>query len=287
MIDLALSVVFSTLLFVIFKLFSIYKLNTLHAIVINYFTASLVGFLYYESNLVVADIPLKPWFLAALFLGFLFIVVFHLMANTAQKSGVAVASVATKMSLAIPVLFGVFLYRERLSSYQIVGVILALLAVYFASMKTKTSAFKPSSFLLPILVFLGSGIIDTSIKYLQELFIKEDEFSLFSAIVFASAALIGFFVVAYSCLKKPLKISFKDVLGGIGLGILNYFSIYYLLKALQSQTLNSAAVFTINNVAIVLFSTLLGITLFKEKLSFTNWSGIGLAIISIILVALF
>ncbi|MEQ8422363.1 MAG: EamA/RhaT family transporter, partial [Arenibacter algicola] len=43
----------------------------------------------------------------------------------------------------------------------------------------------------------------------------------------------------------------------------------------------------INNVAIVMFSTLLGVVLFKERISIKNWMGITLAIISILLVAFF
>lgn len=77
------------------------------------------------------------------------------------------------------------------------------------------------------------------------------------------------------------------MLGGIALGIPNYFSIFFLLRALQNDRWNSASIFTINNVAIVMFSTVLGIMLFNEKLSLTNWLGIMLAIISILLVALF
>jgi len=59
------------------------------------------------------------------------------------------------------------------------------------------------------------------------------------------------------------------------------------MRALQTDNMNSASVFTINNVAIVMFSTLLGILLFKEKVSLKNWGGIVLAVLSIVLVALF
>jgi uncharacterized membrane protein len=69
------------------------------------------------------------------------------------------------------------------------------------------------------------------------------------------------------------------------LGIFNYFSIYFLLRALQNDFINSSSIFTINNVAIVLLSTIFGILFFKETLSKKNWFGIGLAVISIILVA--
>ena len=70
------------------------------------------------------------------------------------------------------------------------------------------------------------------------------------------------------------------------LGIPNYFSIYFLVKALRSNLLDSSGIFTINNVAIVIISTLLGIVFFKEQLSLKNWIGIILAVISIALVSL-
>ena len=141
--------------------------------------------------------------------------------------------------------------------------------------------------LLPILVFLGSGIIDTSIKYVQEVFINESEFPLFSATVFGSAAAVGISFIAIKWRKQPLKLNIRNVLGGVALGIPNYFSVFFLLRALQRPDLTSASIFTINNVAVVALSTLLGIALFKERISPKNWGGIVLAVISIILVATF
>jgi uncharacterized membrane protein len=46
----------------------------------------------------------------------------------------------------------------------------------------------------------------------------------------------------------------------------------------------SSTLFTINNVGIVMLSTLVGLLVFKEHISRKNWIGIGLAIVSIILV---
>jgi len=284
---LVLSVLFSSLIFVIFKLFSRFKIVTLYAIITNYVVACTVGLLFYEGEVVVTQIPEKTWFWGTLALGFLFILVFNLMAATAQKVGVSVASVATKMSLVIPVLFGVLVYDEALGPLKVVGVMLALAAVYFASAKEKSMTVEKSSLILPILVFLGSGIIDTSIKYIQEVFIKEVDYPIFSATVFGSAAVIGLLVISFKAINKSVTINFRDVLGGVALGVPNYFSIYFLLKALENDSLNSASVFTINNVAIVMLSTLLGILLFKEEISIKNWGGIVLAVVSIILVAFF
>ena len=78
----------------------------------------------------------------------------------------------------------------------------------------------------------------------------------------------------------------KNVIGGIALGIVNYASIYFLLKALQFEGLESSTIFTVNNVAIVMLSTLIGLVLFREKIYVKNWIGIFIAIISIVLVTL-
>lgn len=285
MLYLALSVLFSTLIFVVFKLFSRFKVQTLYAIIVNYITACIVGLLYYEPPILLKELPNKSWFWGTVALGLLFIIVFNLMAATSQKLGVSVASVATKMSLVIPVLFGVILYKESLRVLEIFGIILALLAVYMASEKKHKIKAAKWAFLLPVLVFLGSGLIDTSIKYFQEKYMQEEEYALFSATVFASAAVIGFLFILFTVKKQPIKVNYRNIIGGICLGVPNYFSIYFLLKALQNPLFTSASIFTINNVAIVMCSTLIGILFFKEQLTVKNWLGIAFAIISIILVA--
>ncbi|MCK0159830.1 EamA family transporter [Allomuricauda sp. F6463D] len=287
MIYLALSILSSTLIFVVFKLFDVYKIQTLYAIITNYVVACSVGLLLYDGPVGVSDLTGKSWFIGPVLLGVLFIVIFNLMAKTAQVSGVSVASVATKMSLAIPVVMGVLLYDEHLSLLQIIGIVLALVAVYLASIKEKNIVISKKALILPLLVFLGSGVIDTSIQYFEEMHLTNQEIPVFSSMIFGFAALTGFIFIGIRAVKTPLRVNIKNILGGIALGVPNYFSIFFLIQALRSDILGSAAIFTLNNVAIVMFSTILGILLFKEKLSSKNWSGVALAVLSIILVALF
>ncbi|GLU44481.1 EamA family transporter [Allomuricauda sp. NBRC 101325] len=287
MIALALSVLSSTWIFVVFKLYDVYKVQTLVAIIVNYITACLVGLTLYEGKMDANLIIDSSWVLGPVFMGALFITVFNLMAKTSQVAGVSVASVATKMSLVIPVLLGVFLYKERLSFIEITGIVMALTAVYLVSARGKGLHVDRKHLLLPILVFLGSGIIDASIKYFEEQHLSDQEIPIFSSMIFGFAAISGLLFIAFKSNKTQMKLNLKNILGGVALGIPNYFSIYFLIRALRSDLLSSAAVFTINNVAIVMLSTLVGILLFKEKLSAKNWGGVAIAILSIILVALF
>lgn len=286
--DLIWSICCSSIIFVVFKLFKTYKADTLHAIIVNYFTALCVGLLVYSHPIRPEALPHKPWLTGAILLGAFFILIFNLMAATSQKLGVSVASVATKMSLAIPVIAGLILYDEQLNTLQFIGIGLALLAVYFTAHRAKQPGLitQRRALLLPLMVFLGSGIIDTSIKYLQQTRIPEAEYPLFSAVVFGFAGLTGILALLF---KKPeTLIRFKpvNVLGGIALGIPNFYSIYFLLRALRFEGLNSASIFTLNNVAIVMLTTLIGIVLFGETLSRKNWIGILFAIISILLISL-
>lgn len=287
MIYLLLSIAASSLIFVIFKLFTKYKINTLHAIIVNYVVACICGLSFYEGAITIAEIPQQTWFYATAGLGILFIIVFNLMAYTTQRSGLSVVSVATKMSVVIPILFGVLYYKDALDPLKVVGILFALIAVYLASVKNASGILvKKENLVFPILVFIGSGAIDTSLKFLEEAYVGNQDVPIFSATIFGAAACIGVLLIVFQIFRGSFQFNIKNILAGIALGIPNYFSIYMLVQALRESTFNSSTLFTVNNVAIVMVSTFIGILLFKEKLLSKNWIGIGLAVVSIVLVSL-
>ncbi|WP_378187203.1 EamA family transporter [Aquimarina sp. W85] len=286
MIYLLLSIFASTLIFIVFKLFTIYNINTTQAIVFNYIFACTSGVLAYDKAIELPALPNQEWFIGALLLGLVFILIFNCMAITTQINGLSVAAVASKMSVAIPIVFGIIVYHETTGVYKITGIIVALFAVYFTSIKKSTGIrIQKENIIFPILVFIGSGFIDTTLKYMELHYVSKNDVPVFSATIFGSAAVLGIISLIYQAIRKKLRIEFKNIVGGIALGIPNYGSIYFLIQALRSQNLDSSTVFTINNVAILLVTTLTGIILFKEKLLVKNWIGIILAIVSILLVA--
>ena len=282
MIYLLLSILSSTAIFVIFKLLKKFNINILQAISINYVTACIFGVILYKGKINPSDIIQTNWFFAALGLGFLFIAIFNVMALTAQKNGLSVASVASKMSLIVPVIFGIFVYEESIGIQKILGIFIALIAVYLTSLKKKDKAVLTQSIYLPIILFLGSGIIDTSINY----FAPDDKIPLFSATIFFIAAIIGFSILLFKNIKSRHSLKIKSIPFGIALGIVNYCSIHFLLLALRVESTESSTIFTVNNVAILALSTLIGLLIYKEQISGKNWVGISLALISIVLVTL-
>lgn len=287
MIALLLSILSSTAIYVVFKIFTRYNINTLHAIVVNYFVATICGILLQPTEINIVQTTQYSWFPFALALGVLFITVFNLMGITAQRNGLSVVSVAAKMSVVIPIIFGLIYYKESLGVYKFVGILVALVAVYLTSIKnTEGLRIKASSIIFPLLVFLGSGVIDTAIKYLEGEYIGKDDVAIFSATIYAMAAFIGIITLTVHKIRGKFKFEWKNVLGGIALGIPNFFSVYFLVQALRSGIFESSGIFTINNVSIVMVSTLVGIMFFKEKIHIKNWIGILLAIVGILLITL-
>jgi drug/metabolite transporter (DMT)-like permease len=280
------SVLSSTVIFIVFKSFSKFGINRLQAIIVNYAVACAAGLMLYERPIAFGQIPDQPWFIGALGLGVLFILIFNLMALTTQRSGIAVVSVATKMSVVIPILFGVFYYKDQLGPLKLLGIILALIAVYLASLKQKDGIqLKKENLIFPILVFLGSGLIDTGIKFLEDGYITKNDVPLFSALIFATAFTVGISILLIKCVTGKFQFRWKNVLAGIALGVPNYFSIYFLVQALRNGW-ESSTVFLINNVGVVVFSTLVAILFFKEKIRIKNWIGLLLAVLGIILVGI-
>jgi drug/metabolite transporter (DMT)-like permease len=206
------------------------------------------------------------------------------MALTSQKNGLSVAAVASKMSLVIPVVFGIWLYNESLGWLKILGIIIALASVYLVSVRSKDGLPLQKGYLiLPLFLFLGSGTIDTTLKYAEKIHVPDGEEPLFSAICFTMAFGIGILVLIYEAVFGRW-LHWKSLVAGVALGVPNYFSIYFIIKALKTD-MESSVLFPINHVGTVLFTALLGFVIFKERLLPQNYWGILLAVAAIVCIA--
>jgi drug/metabolite transporter (DMT)-like permease len=279
-----LSILVSSFLFVIFKLFDVFKINTLQAIIVNYIIAFSFGVFTSNTAVLITEIPSQNWFLGAFCLGFLFISIFNVMGITAQRNGLSVASVAGKMSVVIPIIFGIIVYNEGVGFIKVIGILMALIAVYLSSAKSDTNTVKFKNLFFPLLLFIGSGLLDTGLKYVEMTSVSDGEEPLFLATIFGCAFILGIFVVIAQLINGKFKFQWKNVLGGIVLGVPNYYSMEFLLKAFKTD-LESSTLFTINNVGIVILTTIFALFFFKEKLIKKNWIGIALAVVSIVLVS--
>ncbi|MEY2829934.1 MAG: hypothetical protein RIQ33_1792 [Bacteroidota bacterium] len=290
MLFLALSILTCTLLNIILKSFAKFDVNTFQAIVINYWVCTLTGSIienYYTP--IHFEAMSTPWFYSTLMLGISFIILFNLMGLTAQKLGLTVVSVSNKLSLIIPVSLAFFMMKEQVTALKIISIILALTAVVLVTLQKNKADNKPSKllFILPVILFLGSGFNDSLVNHIvQTTGLSEADKPKFVIWIFQIAAILGTKILIIQLILKQQKLALKNIIAGICLGIPNYFSMYYLVKALADSGLQSSVIFPINNVAIVIVSAISGILLFAEKLSKLQIAGILLACVSIAILAI-
>jgi len=288
MIYLIGSIVLSSYLTIAFKLCEKLKIPIFQAIVFNYITCVITGSFVNGSFPVNGAVMGQTWFHWAAVMGILFISLFNLIGITTQRNGVAVASVANKLSLILPVVLAVYLYNDQLQGWKIAGVVLALLAVVltcYQSRQPGTAEKKPGNYLFPLALFIGSGLLDALINHVQKTHVTEETSNAFLISGFLSAATIGTVLLIIQYARKKQTFSWRYVAAGILIGIPNYFSIWCLVKFLKSSPLQSTQSIPVNNMGIVLFSSVVAWILFKEKLSAINWAGIGLSLVAIGLIA--
>lgn len=285
MIFILLSILFNAYIGIIFKHFGNWKINSQVAIVVNYWVCVLTGIVFIGKVPFALAHTIAPWFGFSLIIGLSFITLFNLMSISSNKIGITLTQAAFKMSLAVPVFFSFYLYNEPTTIFKITGILCALAGVYFITFSKKKSANTIGNFwwVLPIL-FFGSGSIDTIFKYVETSYINtQSDLNIFATHCFLAAALAGSVHLAVQLYRKKIKLDKYSMLAGIILGVPNYFSIYFLMRALQFKDLNSSSIIPINNVGILIIATLYGLLIFKEKLTTKNKIGISLALISILL----
>ena len=277
MINILIAIVTFSLMLMLFKYFERFRVNNLQAIVFNYFTAGILALLssvYSGLEFKILSILKADYFPAALTIGFLFIITFNLLAYGTQKVGIAVTTVTNKMSMVIPVIIGVYLFNEQLQFSQITGLILAILAIYFSSTKKGKLEFDKKYLLLILFIFFGQGIADGVLNWAQKTSIQSNNTAPFFASIFLIAGLLGGLYMVYDLFKNKVEFRLKNIIWGISLGIPNFLTLHFFIQALQNSSLQSAQIFPIVNMGIIVLSSIGGILLFKEKLSISNWSGI-------------
>ena len=124
-------------------------------------------------------------------------------------------------------------------------------------------------------------MVDTIINYANIYHIDEAGTRIFPVQAFFIAGVIG----AARLYFKGERFMRRSIFGGIYLGIPNYFSIYFVLKALTAFENDGSLMFPILNISVILVSSFVALIFFRERLSWINWFGLLMAIGAIYLIS--
>lgn len=291
MIYLILSIISSTLLGLVMTWFERFKVDTFQAVVVNYFTCVLTGWFMVGTFPIQAGFQQEAWFPYAAGVSIFFITGFTIIGYTFQKFGITLTTIMSKMSMLISVVFAIIAYHESVNSFKILGILMAVAAIILTNLPHEQSVAKQKKvhrifWLFPILVLVFQALIEIVLQYVEQNVLETSGDPAFVSSIFLFAGIIGLPIILGGILQGKLRFAWQNIIGGILLGIPNYFSIYFLLKSLGAGW-EGSVVFPINNVAIIALSTIIGgFLIFKEKYSKWNILGIVLSILSIILIAL-
>jgi drug/metabolite transporter (DMT)-like permease len=230
----------------------------------NYITAVILGYILSTK----ANLNSTILIFGAI-LGLFFFVGFWVFSHAIKTKGVASSVTIGRLSLAIPVAFSIFLWGERPALLDIAG----LLIIFFIIIAWEGKIGKVSPILMTL--FMLFGLMDSAMKYFKLKYPEMDD-SAFLIIVFCSAIVWSW---GYIALKK-IKPKPGDVIAGMLMGIPNFFSSFFMLKALA--LIPAFIVFPFLNVGMIILSALIGSFLFKESLNRKKIALLFLGIISVV-----
>jgi drug/metabolite transporter (DMT)-like permease len=289
MIAFIIAVLTNTLIGVIFKYFSKYKVQAYPAIIVNYLICSIIGWSLYHKELILPDFWLAEWVPFGLGLGVIFTVGFYLASQCVAHHGIGLTAMMQKVSLIITVLYAIIFFRESAGFMKWAGIILAMAAIILINWNfEKTNTKKRSKLwilMLPVLVFLVNGTIDTCIFHVKSTEILDVDGGHFSTAIFSMAACLGIIIGSVLLIMRKISFTRNELVGGIILGVPNFISVYAVLLAIETGW-GGTVLFPLLNVSIIICSTAAGYWIFAEKTKRIQILGLILAILAIVLIAI-
>jgi drug/metabolite transporter (DMT)-like permease len=197
-----------------------------------------------------------------------------------QYAGIVKTEIAQRLSVVLSLLAAFFIFQEQFNTLKIIGIVLGVLAVLsllFSHQQDKTGQSSTKQAMLYLaLVWFGYALIDVLLKYTTGLGLQ---FAVALNLMFICAFILS---LAYIAMTTKTVGNRKNILAGMGLGLLNFANIALYVKAHMLLKDTPAIVFAGMNILVVVFGALSGLIIFKEKLTPITALGLTLGLASVI-----
>lgn len=211
-----------------------------------------------------------------LFTGIFYISTFILMQKSIEKNGPSPTAVFGRLGILIPILVSIVLWKEMPTPVRWLGIVIAFAALivfnYDGGMKFNV---------LLLFVWFTSGIGELMNKFFTQWCMGEYK-SLFLFCIFFGSFVLCSIWLALSKDRQPF--SGKEAGIGMGIGIINLISSFFIIRALEH--LPSNVVYPVLCSGAILIVALASRAFFKEKLGKKEIFALGLTVISLVLVNL-
>ena len=222
--------------------------------------------------------PLRPTLIIGLLGGLAYVGGFFLLFPTMKLRGVSISTAMLRLAVIIPMLVGLVLWGERLTTLQAVGVILAMLSLPLLTLRPAEGlgGLKSRSLVLLLALFIINGGCMLSVRGFTQTGI-EGQSSLFLAILFGTAALIATTVWLF----HREGTSRRDLLPGVMLGVDNALANLALVAALGR--LPGVLVFPFYSSVGMVFSVVFAHLVWHERINRLELGGMAIAVVAVVL----
>lgn len=282
MIYLLISICCSVTVAVLLKLARRYQISIPQAVTWNYLFAIGLSTVFFQPDFSqLKQASLNGVYIA---LGILLPLIFWFLAASVRNIGIVKTDIAQRLSLFIPIIAAYFLFGESFRVLKLIGLALGFAAIFFTLHKKSDQQSRGISWIYPLIVFLGFGVIDILFKRVAQ--IKSLPYTSSLILIFALAFFISILTITYLAIVKKEKLQLVNVVCGCILGFFNFFNILFYLKAHRAMADDPSTVFAAMNMGVIILGSIVGIVVFKEKLNKLNYVGLSLALIAIVLITI-
>lgn len=196
----------------------------------------------------------------------------------ALKTGpIMLTGITVSFSLIIPFIFGIFVWKEKITAFGIAGIIALLISVFLINfVKGKAERVSSEWAFYAFLTLLSNGVCSVIQKYHQLRFPGryKNEFMIYALLL---TAIINISVFALKSEKSKLTFSAEGAASGIMNGLANYMIL------LLAATEKASVLFPVTSGGNLIAVCLIGSIFFKEHPGKLRFAGICLGIAAIVL----
>ena len=275
MIYLLLAILSSSAISVVMRVSTDKVTENFSLLAINYLVCAVLGAAYAEFDLWVPAVT--GFSLTAglgLFSGLLYLGGFVMQQINFKINGIVLTSVFNKLGLLVPIAMSLLLFKETPTWMQVVGFAIALGAIVLINLKKDPGAKGFHISLIALLLFCGCS---DAMSKVFEVFGPAELSDQFLFYTFFSACFLCTGLVIF----KKEHPGIQELLYGTLIGVPNFFSAKFLLGALTR--LPAVVVYPSFSVATLLVITLVGVSVFRERLSKIQWAAMAAIVVALIL----
>ena len=207
--------------------------------------------------------------------GILYLVSFIFLKYNMQHNGIVLSSTFMKLGVLIPTIMAVVVFHEMPKWTQVLGICISIFAIVIIHFEKEALQESNKKIWLLLLLVL-SGFTDSMANIYEQVGSPEGKDG-YLLITFFTAFVLA---TVFACRDKN-KITRKDLLFGMLIGIPNYFSARFLLLALGS--VDAVLAYPMYSVATMIVIMLAGVLAFREQLSKKKAVALAMIVVAVCL----